>query len=175
MADISIQFHALPEEDLAFIEEIAKDFEIYLAVMKFFPFELKAVSPSEIQSVFQTLPQYRRWAFTINYPTLSVSDELAFGEKNPDHLRLEVGRTSEKGLEQSWLVTRTDNENAITIWRTVARRLKKMTFTGVTAINPRTGLSSRMKSFRYTKGAKSLESAGVHMLPLAGGSLLRFD
>ncbi len=173
MADISIQFHALPEELMRFIKEVAEDFSANVVAMRFFPFMLRPVSTVEIEHFFECAPDYRRWAFTQSEVALPIADELDFADKNPDHLRLEIGRRTERGLEQSWLTARTVNTDALATWRRVATRLKKMTNQGVTAINPNTGASSRMKSFRYTNGAKSLESLGIAMLPIAGTSLLK--
>jgi hypothetical protein len=175
MADISIQFHATPEENMHFVDEILRDFGTNTVAMRFFPFHLITISGEDVQGAFKAAPEYQRWAFTLGKPILSVAHELAFADENPDYLRLDTGRRLEKGLEQSWVSARTRDKEILAVWREIAVRLKKRTMQGVIAINPTTGETSRLRSFRFTKGARDLQSHGVAMLPFAGTALLRFE
>jgi hypothetical protein len=181
MADISIQFHALPDEVVYFAEEIVRDFSLYLAGMRSFPFDVKQVCdlpcrvPGSVVEFCKTMPEYKRLAFTLARPVVTVKSELDFADKNPDYLRLDVGKLVAKGLEQSWLSARTDSKEAIEIWKKVAARLRKVTKQGVLAINPKTGATSIIKSFRYTPKAKALESQGIAALPFAGTALLKLE
>jgi hypothetical protein len=175
MGDISVQFHAAPDELMLFIEEVIRDFGAKAVVMRFRPFDVKEVRLEDFRRLLNNAPDYRRWAFLLGNPVLSVTNELEFADKNPDQLRLDVGRKSEKGLEQSWLSARTANCDALATWKKVANRLKKRTEQGVTAVNPKTGATGRMKSYRYTIGAKSLEAQGTAMLPIAGTSFLKLE
>jgi hypothetical protein len=52
MPDISIQFHAIPDEMRDFAEEIVHDFSLHMVAMKFFPFEAVEVKPNDIARVF---------------------------------------------------------------------------------------------------------------------------
>ena len=175
MADISIQFHALPEELFFFVEEVIRDFRVNLVAMQLRPFKLKEVSATNIQNFFAKEPTFRRLAFLVGEPVLPSVHELDFANKNPDHLRLDVGMKTDRGLCQSWLSARTENHDAMAVWKKIAAHIKKTTKQGVTAVNPKTGATSNMKSFRYTAEAKALAEQGVPMLPIAGASLLRFD
>lgn len=168
MPDISVQFYATPTELLSFVKEVMSDFKLHAVAMRFQPFEAREVESADIDSYFSDLSNFHRWAFTIDSPHLPVEHELDHADKNPDHLRLQVGRREPAILEQSWLSCRTENEAVYGIWKKIASKLKKQTIQGITAVNRQTGVSAYYKSFRYTVGAKSLEVAGVTMLPPQG-------
>ena len=125
--------------------------------------------------MFSDEPPFTRLAFTLDEPNLDVRDGLRFADRNPDHLGIEIGKQSAKGLVQSWLAARTNNAHALTIWKEVAKRLKKVTKAGVTVINPDSGAAVASRSFRYSDGAKALESSGVEMLPFAGGCRIKLQ
>ena len=174
MADISIQFHAMPEELLQFVKECLRDFNIHVVAMRFFPFEATEVSADRLEEIFSTSSAFRELAFTVERPVLPVKSSMHFHDQNPSNLGLEIQRPTEKGLRQTWLACRTGDARALSIWKKIAKRLKEMTTTGVVAVNPDTGACASSSSFRFTSGAKALELAGVPMLPAAGGNVLRF-
>lgn len=169
MADISIQFHALPEELLPFARHCMADFGLHAVAMKFFPFEAVEVTSAELDNIFSERSPYRELAFTLDRPVLPVQSGMDFWDKNPDAMRLNIERPSQKGLRQTCLAARTEDTAALLVWRGIARRLKGVTAAGVAVTNPDTGVSVRERTFRYTPGAKALESRGVPMLPIAGG------
>lgn len=175
MADIKIQFHALPEELLQFVGECIRDFNIHVVAMRFAPFEAKEISSETLGSVFSPTSPFRELALTVECPILPATSNTDFHDKNPTKLRLDIQRPTESGLRQTWLACRTDDEEALNVWKKVARRLKDITKTGVVVVNPDSGCSAPSSSFRYTSGAKALERAGVPMLPAAGGNILRFS
>lgn len=175
MTDISVQFHALPEETLLFVKELVCDFDVNLVAIQLRPFGVKKIDCTSIRSLLANEPMSRRFGFVLGDPDFRALNELDFADRNPDYLRLDIGAVTEKGLGQSWLSARTENGDAIKIWKMIAARLRRITKSGVTAVNPHTGATSRMKSFRYTAGAKALAEEGTPMLPIAGGSLLRFE
>jgi hypothetical protein len=168
MPNISIQFYATPMEILSLVKEAIVNFKLHAVAMRFRPFEAREVDPAELDSYFSDSSEFRRWAFTVDTPYLHVEHELDHNDKNPDHLRLQVGKLNTSGLEESWLSCRTDNEPSYCIWKMIAKKLKKMTLSGVTATNRLTGESGEYKSVRYTIGAKALEHQGVIMLPTVG-------
>jgi hypothetical protein len=173
MADISIQFHALPQELLPFVQQCVADFDLYIVAMRFFPFEAIEVRPDDLESVFSESSPYRELGFTLHKPTIPVKSNTDYVDKNPDSLRIDIQRTSKEGLRQTWLTARTDNVEALAVWRKIGKRLKEMTQAGVIAVNPDTGATALSRTFRYTAGAKALESSGVLMLPAAGGCILK--
>lgn len=168
MADISIQFHATPDELLAFAKQAVADFGLHVVAMRFFPFEAVEVDRGRLDSLFVDASPFRRLAFSLGVPVLPVEHELDFADKNPDHLRLDVGRRETSGLRESWLTARTDNPEALAAWKKVAKRLRDTTTKGATATNPRTGATGPARGHRFTAGARTLEAGGVPMLTNTG-------
>jgi hypothetical protein len=168
MADISIQFHALPEELLAFVRQIVADFDLHTVALRFRPFDASALSKGRLDNCFSDESSYKRLHFTIGKPVLPAAHELDFSDKNPDSLRLDIGTLGEDGLRESWLSARTENLAAIATWKKIAKRLKSLTEQGATAVNPKTGRMGPAKSHRFTEGAKRLEATGIPMLTITG-------
>jgi hypothetical protein len=174
MSDISVQFHASPSENLEFIEVVLREFRLYLVAIQLRPFAVKEIDAANLHDFVGGEPNFRRFAFLLNPPVISVQHELDFADKNPDYLRFDIGVETEKGLQQSWLSARTQNRDAIEVWKKVALLLKQRTMQGAIAVNPKTGARSNIKSFRYTAKARALSEQGMPMLPMAGASLLKF-
>ena len=168
MPDISIQFYAAPDELLSFVMEVMRDYALHAVTMRYRPFEAKAVDISNLESLFAPSSEFRRWAFTVDTPRLPVEHELDHADKNPDHLRLDVGKLSDGSLEESWLSCRTQNMVVYSIWKKIAKRLKDRTLAGITARNRQNGIQSEYRQFRYSQGAKELEDQGVTILAHVG-------
>jgi len=168
MPDISIQFYATPKELLSFVKGVMIDYQLHAVTMRFRPFEAREVDRADLDSYFSVSSEFHRWAFTIDSPYLPVGHELDHADKNPDHLRLQVGKCDAASLEESWLSCRTENDAAYGVWKKIASRLKKQTIQGITAVNRQTGVSVFYKSGRYTEGAKAIEERGATMLPPQG-------
>lgn len=175
MTTINIQFHALPAEVAAFAKQCMEDFNLYAVAMRFFPFEAVEVSVDELGSLSDAVPPYRELALTLTKPLLPAKNDSDFKERTPNRLRILLATIESEGLRQIALSAQTDDPNALSIWKKVANRLKKLTHTGVIALNPDTGAMSPARTFRYTPGAKAAASSGVPMLPIAGGNLLIFS
>ena len=171
MADISIQFHALPGELLPFVRQNMAEFRLHLVALQYRPFILNEIDPNRLDAYISEHSSIERFQFTIESPVLSVAHELEFSARNPDSLRLDVGRRTENGLNESWLCARTENPVALATWKTVAKRLKRITVKGAIAINPKTGASSPARGHRFTQGARVLASSGVAMLTVTGNVL----
>src|SRR5271156_548730 len=107
MADISIQFHALPEELLPFVKECIADFNLHVVAMRFFPFEAIEVKSHDLDAVFSDSSPYEELGLTLCEPSLPVKSNTNFYDKNPDLLRIDIRRTEEKGLEQTRIAART--------------------------------------------------------------------
>jgi hypothetical protein len=168
MPDISIQFYATPQELLHFTEEVARAFCLHIVALRYRPFEIEEVAVEDLKPYFCQSSQFRRWAFTIRAPNLAVQNELEHGQKNPDHLRLDVGEFDGRSLNESWLSCRTENKAAFTIWKKIARRLKEVTLPGITATSRVSGATVEYKTQRYSVGARELEKSGVTMVGPAG-------
>jgi hypothetical protein len=168
MADISIQFHALPEELRDFVKQCVADFGLRVVAIHYRPFEAVEVEGDRLNEPFLDSSTHRRLHFTLGTPTLPAANELDFGDKNPDALRLDIGERSKNELRESWLSARTENAAALAVWKKIAKRLKAMTEKGALAVNSKTGDTGPARGHRYTLGAKALQTSGVPMLDLGG-------
>ncbi len=167
MADISIQFHAAPDELLQLSHEIAQECGALVTGIQYHPFKAEPVA---IEGLSELPPLLRRLVFSLYEPTLSVTSCTEFDRSNPDCLRLELGRIEEHELSQSWLVVRTDDNASLERWRIAAKLLRQRTHAGVVARNRNTGQEVVMKAFRYSERAMELQQRGVEMLPPQGRS-----
>lgn len=168
MADVSVQFHALPEELLSFVRQSIADFGLYVVALRYRPFDASELSESRLDGCFSDDSPYKRLHFTIGRPVLPVAHELDFGDKNPDSLRLDIGTLGGDGLRESWLSARTENPATFATWKKIAKRLKSLAEQGATAVNPKTGGMGPAKWHRFTEGAKRLEATGIPMLTITG-------
>jgi hypothetical protein len=168
MPDISIQFFATPDEIYQFVQEVIENYSVFVVAMRYQPFEARKVDIGELGRYLSPSSDFCRWAFLTENPILPVKHELDFGDQNPDHLRLEVGEFDGASLKESWLSCRTGNKAAFAVWKKIAKRLKEMTFAGITATHQRTGASAEYKSQRYSIGAKQMEDRGIVMLGPVG-------
>lgn len=175
MTTINIQFHALPEEVIAFAKQCMEDFNLYAVAIRYFPFEAVEVGVSKMVSLTDATPPYRELTLTLTKPLLSVKDDSDFKEKTPNRVRILLEQIKPEGLRQSALSAQTDDAEVLAVWKEIASRLKKLTRTGVIALNPETGATSPARTFRYTPGAKVTASGGIPMLPIAGGNSLIFS
>jgi hypothetical protein len=175
VTDISIQFHAIPEELLALVRTAVIDFGLHIVAMRYFPFAATEVGLDNLENVFAAGSPYCELGLTIDKPVIPLTGAMEFLDKNPGALRLAVERASKEGLRQSFLVARTDNSAILATWKEIAKRLKKVTQAGVTVTNPDTGAFVQDRNFRYSAGAKALASSGVPMLPIAGGNRIEFS
>ncbi len=116
----------------------------------------------------------RRIVLTMTPPRIVAGEMNAFLDHNPNALLLDVGRLSEAGLKESWLTARAATSEDPSIWRKFAKIVRSATQTGVTAVNPETGATVKMREHRFTPGAERLERAGILMLPVAGVARLKF-
>ncbi len=174
MSDISIQFHATPDELLLLVQDFVQDARIFVSAIKYEPFK---VIPVENQALVLVLHQtdVERLAFTIKRPVLRGNGMMGFLDRNPSALLLDIGRRVDAGLQESGITARTSDKAVLGIWRKLSRRIIAATRTGVTAVNPQTGATAPVRSHRFSDGAKALERAGVPMLPVAGTARLRFE
>ncbi len=168
MADISIQFHALPEELLSFVRGFVADFGLSVVALRYRPFDAHEPSESRLNDCFSVESLHKRLHFALGKFTLPAANELDFGDKNPGSLRLDVGTLCEGGLAESWLSSRTEDPESIAVWKKIAKRLRSLTEQGATAVNLKTGAMGPAKGHRFTDGAKRLEATGVPMLTITG-------
>jgi hypothetical protein len=173
MADLSIQFHALPEEILPLLASLAEESQAFIMALTFSPFCVERAEPSMLASLLES-PRIDRIAFTCGAPVLAVRGMNDFLDKNSDVLLVDIGRLGDSGLRESWVTARTADSASMRRWRHFARRIRAITRTGVAAVNAQTGAMANLREHRFSAGAKELERSGVPMLPAAGTSRLKF-
>jgi hypothetical protein len=172
MKKIMIQFHASLEELVEFANAISSEFGLFMTVMTLRPFTLKSVNGSLSREHLSDGDV--RIIFTIKRPLLDATSPNNFYDLNPGSIGLHIGQMTEQGLEESTLAFISDDKEKIDIANQVASRLKKITKSGAIAVNPINGVEAKVRSHRYTEGAKSLYNEGVKMLPIAGNSFFKF-
>jgi hypothetical protein len=170
MSDISIQFHAIPDELVPLVKELVSEPQVHFLGMGSPPFTVTEISPEQIEQAMLDR-SYWRFAFTKEKPIPPIVSQKEFGERHPCALILDVGRRTNRGLEQSWLACRTFDLPLPDAWRRFARKLRAITTAGAVAVNPDTGASAIVRNHRYTPGAKELNESGVPMCS-AGGTFL---
>ncbi len=173
MADLSLQFHCLPDEVIPLVFSFVEEVQANVVAIRFHPFEVRLVSKDDLAGVLRD-PDVRRVAFTVNTPNLSASTMNTFLDHNPGTLLLDVGRRQDVGLKESWLTSRTDDAVTLANWRKLAKKIRSLTTVGAVAVNPQTGATAKLKDHRFSAGAKALEREGVPILPAAGSARLRF-
>jgi hypothetical protein len=174
MPDISIQFHATPDEISGWLREWIERDDLHLVAIKFAPFEAKEVELSKVNSVVYD-ESVRRLSLLVRQPDVTPKNQTDYADRHSDQLVLDVGQCTHEGLRESWMACRTDNVEAYKVWKRLAKELTARTKAGVTATDIKTGESAFYKSYRYTDGAKALENRGVKMLPMKGLSGLRLQ
>ena len=173
MADISVQFHCLPDELILPVFSFVNEVRAHVVAIRLQPFDAVLVAASDLSKALHD-PAVRRIVFTAESPVLGAKAMSAFLDQNPGALMLDLGRRIDAGLKESWLTSRTDNPVLLASWRKLLKQVRFLTRAGAIALNPQTGATSRLKDHRYSVGAKLLESQGVPMLPAAGTARLHF-
>lgn len=176
MPAIELEFHALPEEVLPLVVAFVDDASAYVAAIHFPPYRAFAVDRASLEETFLD-PSVRDLAFTTSVPSLPLVGTKQFLDQNPGALSLDIGRRDEGGLRESWLTARTDDQADLAVWRKLAARVRKITRTGATVVNPATGATARARNHRFSVGAKALARDGIPMLTIVGlsGNRYRFE
>ncbi len=180
MNSLTIQFHATPEEMVQFSIDVMENhknlFAVYEEVIP--SFSVRHIVPDEIQGLILDTqrPQYSSILFFLTRPNINAATQMSFRGLNSTPIFLQVGRLTVSGLEESSLsIMKTDDAEACSYGRKIARLLKKTTFSGVTVFNPNTGIEGKDKNRRYTVGVQKLFYEGVKILPFAGACIYRID
>ena len=116
MSDISIQLHAVPNELLDFAQEISNKHDLIVIAIQLFPFKTEAVTSKQLDRLHEMYPTHERFLFTLRAPNLVAKGWRDLLDKNPDCLRLDIGRLTDDGLGESWFVARTNDTSSFDIW-----------------------------------------------------------
>lgn len=166
MSDMSLQFHATPEELLPLVRAYLVEVGDQVSALRYHPFRAALIDRAELDSVFDD-PSVRRIVMTAYAPELAVAGRMEFLDRNPSALQLDVGRNSPAGLDESWLTGRTEDKERLKTWKKLLSKIRAITRTGVVAFNPDTGATAVVKGHRFSEGAKALERQGVPILTAA--------
>jgi len=172
MPSISIQFHALPSELASFVERCVSEMNLHAIATTFPPWAARGAAPEELPELIVNGP-CSCLVLCEEKPSLPIRTQTELYEKHPLSLTLIIGRQDARGLKQSALSCGTDGPPISPTWKKIAARLRAATKAGAVSINPRTGATGRVRSFRFTPGAKALSDQGVPILPLAGGTVMK--
>jgi hypothetical protein len=176
MKSILIQFYAEPSETFSFIENVSGELGLFVFLMKQSPFKVESLSLQKNMantSLLNEMGPSARIILSDKAVFSGVNSLGAFLDANPEVIVMDVGQMTDHGLHESCLSFKGDKSDSISLANKVAAKLKKFTKAGATAVDPKTGAEARLRSHRYTKGAKSLFEQGVKILPVAGTSLIK--
>lgn len=173
MTKLSSQFYATPAEVADFVRGVLRRYRVWAGLVRKHPFRLDPVEPGA--DVDDDAVAVADWVvFTLAPVESEVASAKELGALAADALTLEIGRVDDDGLRQSWLRAMTENDAAMKVWGRVARDLRAITYAGVTAVDPATGVPGPVsRTLRCTSGARELDARGVRILPAAGTTLLR--
>jgi len=158
----SIQFHAMPDELIAFVNSaIAENEDVVVTAFFFPPPEQRAVSAGGVANEVHGA-RLRELVLTVGPPTPAQS-HLEFCRNNPDGAFLSVGHLTKEGLEESCL-----SGSAGALATRLAAKLRKATVTGAVAVNRESGATGNLRNHRSTRGARAAWTAGTIILGPAG-------
>jgi hypothetical protein len=168
MADISIQFFAMPLELLDFVRQFIRENGLYVVRITFPPYDAKQVPVDLLADIFTNVERPPELAFTLTSPSIPPKGSQTFCAQNPDALHLDIGSYDKKGLKESCLSARTANPAALAVWKQIAARLRRITKSGAKLANSETSDTRIRKWYRFTNGAIELHRAGTRLLSLNG-------
>lgn len=175
MNSVLIQFHSTVEELVEFVQSVSSDFGLVIVLMTLKPFRVEEVSGElDLLKIQEALINTDvRLVLLSESASMGASNSDEFLKKNSGSIEFDVGRSTDNSLNESALSFMSDDEAAYSIAKKIATRLKKITKAGVIAVNPDSGAEAKIRTHRYTKGAKLKYDEGFKILPVAGKSLLK--
>jgi len=176
MPSVLTQFHADPAESMAFAQEMVGEFNLFFAVMRFFPrFRiLGAGTEKTVAELARRLGRVDRICLTRSRPNMSCRSPYEFAQENEEAMALGIAYPAEDGLRQSALSAYAEDRVTLRLWRRITRHLRARTVAGAWVINDGMGTRAFERTFRHTLGARQLASNGVKMLAIAGGNRVEF-
>jgi hypothetical protein len=163
---LSIQYHALPDENAAFIQKWGDAHSLRLLQINHSPFRVIEVAVDEV-SLLLSRGAIEEVAFSIEKPSLLATTGGQLADLNPFLLYLRVGYLLSSGLNESWLTCRVPGPLPAA-WTSMARGLRRATIGGAIARNPNTGKTSYIRDHRFSPKTVELSRRGIPMLALAG-------
>lgn len=177
MKKTMLQFHSTPTELVEILKQHRIEVGFSIAVIYSSPFSLKLFSKTEafdLDSLVVGKGGNFRIAISTNDFSNGVSTQNSFFDNHPGCVVVDIGCQSSRGLEESAVSSMSSDPIAIKFSDSLVSKIKKVTRTGVVAVNPKTHAESKLRNYRFTIGAKMLFDRGVKILPVAGNSILKF-
>jgi hypothetical protein len=175
MHSLSTQLHALADELSKVISLATEEEDIHFVMLGGVPFSVREISRDVLcQELTRAAAEVSPPSLflSLEKPNIEAGTRMAFYDKNPNGIIVDAGRLTEDSLKQSAVSTKTCDSLTYSLAKKIAKELKKISSSGVTAIDDTTGARHLYKSFRFTDGAKKLEMEGIRMMPFAGGARL---
>ncbi len=175
MTSMVVQFHATPEEILEFIKSVTLDLRLTLTLVRFKPFFLKELESREIQRLNDLSSADLGVSYLLSQQPLNLeanSKNMTL-ELNPGCVIVEVGKMTEFALHESCLSFVSEDHEEIGTAKKVTSRLKKITRAGVDVVNSESGATGRIRSHRYSEGARIKCKEGLKLIPLSGSNYIR--
>lgn len=175
MKKICLQFHAMPHELICLLARLQDEILFSKGIMVKRPFNLKIFGKTDSVGFQKQIPDAGE--ITV---ILSISEALhtaespnKFFDSNPDCLIIDIGRYDQKNIMESTLSGFFESAPAIAFANKAACQLKKITTSGVVAVNPFTGAEANIKNHRYTNEVKVFYEQGGRVSPIAGNAYLK--
>jgi hypothetical protein len=169
MPDIGIQFLAVPEEMEEFFAQCALEFGLHVVKVTFPPYHAEEIHGDSLVGLFSYSPKsFNEDVVFTKEPPFRLNTFKDIHREMPDSLRLNIGKSTKDRLEECFLSARTDDMQAYTVWKKIAKKLKAITSKGAIATNPDTGARGPAKSHRFTKGAIKAHNEGVQLVTGTG-------
>lgn len=163
-----IQYHATLEEIVQFSNSIQTESKCIVTLMSLKPFKLSEVS-GDLSINNKCFENDVRIIFTQSKLLNHATSPNHFYDLNPGVIDIDVGYLTENGLRESLFSFMSDEQDKIDFANILTKKLKKITKAGIIAVNPVSGAEAKVRSHRYTSGAKSMYDQGVKIIPLGGG------
>ena len=174
-----IQFHAAPVELAELLSNLRKEIRFSMAIIGWRPFALTLIGESEEYDFCNIADVAKntdiRIALSCRKSLIAADSEGHFFDKNPDCVIIDIGEFSQNMLGESAISFMSSDLDAIEFVNKVISKLKKITSAGAIAVNPETGVEGRVRTHRYTEGAKDLFVHGTKIMSIGGKTYFKLE
>jgi len=175
MPKISLAFHAVADELVAWAGEWCREHQLHM-VLERFSREPRgvAVDDANIDAAIRDLGGWNRMWLSPQPLTVAPGKRPPIAG-HPHRLSVYAGELTEGGLRESGLGATTATGPTLQTWRAIVKSAKSKMRKGAWVINPVFGGKSRLKDHYFSEGALALSRSGTKMLAVAGWNEYVFD
>ena len=177
MKSVIIQFHALPEELVEFVNQVEKEFKLTVILLRIKPFSIENVTSKfnvEYLKKYDCQDEINI-ILSVKDVHVDVQSQKQLLSLNKGCIVLALGRLSENQLNESRLSFISDSKEEANLVTKIVSRLKKKTIAGAIAVNPITLSEAKIRTHRFTEGARKAYLNGTKINPLAGNCFYKLD